>query len=45
MHEEKDAGIREFLARYSAAELATVSKVLGDLLATEVRGVRLVSPG
>jgi DNA-binding MarR family transcriptional regulator len=44
MHEEKDAGIHEFLARYSAAELATISKVLGDLLATELRGVRLVSP-
>ena len=43
MHDEKDAGIHDFLARYTAAELATLTKVLGDLLATERRGLRLVS--
>jgi DNA-binding MarR family transcriptional regulator len=43
MHDEKDEGLNEFLLRYSAAELATITKVLGDLLATETRGVRLVS--
>jgi DNA-binding MarR family transcriptional regulator len=43
MHEEKDAGLTDFLSRYSVAELATVMKVLTDLLATPVRGVRLVS--
>jgi DNA-binding MarR family transcriptional regulator len=42
MHDDKDEGVSEFLSRYSAAELATVTKVLSDLLATERRGVRLV---
>jgi DNA-binding MarR family transcriptional regulator len=46
MHDEMDAGLREFLLRYTATELATVTKVLGDLMATERAGVRLVSdPG
>jgi DNA-binding MarR family transcriptional regulator len=43
MHGEKDEGLNEFLMRYSAAELATITKVLGDLLATERRGFRFVS--
>ncbi len=43
MHDEMDAGLAEFLARYSVAELGTLTKVLGDLLATEKRGVRIVS--
>jgi DNA-binding MarR family transcriptional regulator len=43
MHAEMAAGLDEFLMRYTAAELATVTKVLGDLLHTEKRGVRLVS--
>ncbi|MCV7229741.1 MarR family winged helix-turn-helix transcriptional regulator [Mycolicibacterium komossense] len=42
MHDEKDEGLTEFLSRYSAAELATVTKVLTDLLATQRRGVRLI---
>jgi hypothetical protein len=41
MHDDKDEGLSEFLSRYSA-ELATVTKLLSDLLATERRGVRLV---
>jgi DNA-binding MarR family transcriptional regulator len=45
MHDDKDAGLNEFLLRYSAAELATVTKVLSDLLATERQGVRLVTDG
>ena len=32
MHDDKDEGLSEFLSRYSAAELATVTKVLSDLL-------------
>jgi DNA-binding MarR family transcriptional regulator len=44
MHDEKDEGLHEFLLRYSAAELVTITKVLSDLLATETRGIRLVSP-
>jgi DNA-binding MarR family transcriptional regulator len=42
MHDEMDAGRRDFLLRYTAAELATLTKVLSDLMATEKRGVRLV---
>lgn len=46
MHDEMEDGLREFLLRYTAAELATVTKVLGDLMATEKLGVRLISdPG
>ena len=44
MHDEMDSGLREFLLRYSGAELATASKILSDLLRTEKRGVRLVLP-
>jgi hypothetical protein len=43
MRDEKDEGVSEFLLRYRAAELATVTKVLSGLLATERRGVRLVT--
>jgi DNA-binding MarR family transcriptional regulator len=43
MHDEMEAGLREFLLRYTATELATVTKVLNDLLATKKLGVRLVS--
>jgi DNA-binding MarR family transcriptional regulator len=42
MHDEMEAGVREFLLRYTAAELATVTKILGDLMDTEKVGVRLV---
>jgi DNA-binding MarR family transcriptional regulator len=44
MHDEMDHGREAFLMRYSATELATVTKVLTDLLRTEKRGVRLVGP-
>lgn len=43
MHDEQNRGIEEFLSRYSEGELATVAKILCDLLNTEKRGVRLVS--
>ncbi|HEX5145309.1 MAG TPA: MarR family transcriptional regulator [Mycobacterium sp.] len=39
LHDEMQAGLREFFLRYTAAELGTVTKVLTDLLATERRGV------
>ncbi|AQA06537.1 transcriptional regulator [Mycobacterium sp. MS1601] len=44
MHDEIDAGLRDFLMRYSAGELATVNRMLRDLLAAQRRGVRLVPP-
>lgn len=44
MHHEMDAGVRDFLMRYSAGELATVNRILADLLAAQRRGVRLISP-
>jgi len=43
MHDEMAAGLQDFLLRYSATELATVTKILTDLMATEKRGVRLVT--
>lgn len=43
MHTEMDDGLREFLMRYTAAELEVITRILGDLLRTEKRGVRLVS--
>ena len=39
-----EQGWREFFLRYTSAELETVTKVLGDLLTTEKRGVRLFIP-
>lgn len=42
MHAEMEAGLRDFLLRYTAAELATLTKVLGDLTHTHRSGVRLV---
>ena len=44
MHDEMERGWRDFFLRYTSAELETVTKVLGDLLKTEKRGVRLVNP-
>lgn len=41
MHDEMNRGIDDFLSRYSRAELATVTKILGDLLNTQRIGVRL----
>lgn len=43
MHEEMDRGLADFLVRYSAGELATVTKILSDLMRTERVGVRLVT--
>lgn len=41
MHDEMNLGMSEFLSSYSRAELTTLAKILGDLLATERVGVRL----
>ena len=41
MHDEMTRGLGDFLARYSNAELAVLTKVLRDLLATERVGVRI----
>lgn len=42
MHVEMDAGISDFLSRYSNAELMVVSRVLQDLLVARKDGVRIV---
>jgi DNA-binding MarR family transcriptional regulator len=42
MHDEMDSGWRDFLLRYSNAELQVLTKVLGDLAAARKVGVRLV---
>ncbi|OMC31662.1 transcriptional regulator [Mycobacterium sp. GA-1841] len=44
MHEEMDRGTRDFLLRYSGADLQVLVKVLGDLAAAHKDGVRLVPP-
>ncbi|WP_026356659.1 MarR family winged helix-turn-helix transcriptional regulator [Mycobacterium sp. 141] len=44
LHAEMDSGWRDFLLRYSSAELQVLTKVLGDLAAARKIGVRLV-PG
>lgn len=44
LHGEMNRGLEEFLTRYSRAELATVIKILDDLLRTPRVGVRLTSP-
>ncbi|OHU94728.1 MarR family transcriptional regulator [Mycobacterium talmoniae] len=43
LHEEMNRGMQDFLSRYTRAELATVTKILGDLLRSERVGVRLVT--
>jgi DNA-binding MarR family transcriptional regulator len=43
MHDEMNLGIREFLQRYSNAELQVLEKVLRDLLAARKEGVRIVA--
>lgn len=43
MHDEIEDGLREFLLRYTAAELRTIVKVLNDLANAEKRGVRLLA--
>jgi len=43
LHEEMERGVRDFLQRYSNADLQVVEKVLADLLASEKDGVRIVA--
>jgi DNA-binding MarR family transcriptional regulator len=43
MHDEMDRGLADFLLRYSAAELPTVTKILSDPIRTEKAGARLVT--
>jgi DNA-binding MarR family transcriptional regulator len=43
LHDEMNLGIREFLQRYSNAELQVLEKVLRDLLAARKEGVRIVA--
>ena len=44
MHEEMDDGFRDFLIRYSLADLTVLTTVLNDLAHSERTGVRLVPP-
>lgn len=44
LHDEMNRGLRDFLVRYTNAELQVLDKVLRDLLTTEKLGVRIV-PG
>jgi DNA-binding MarR family transcriptional regulator len=44
MHDEMNRGLADFLARYSRAELATVIKILEDLVRARRVGVRLTPP-
>ncbi len=43
LHEEMEHGVRDFLQRYSNADLQVVEKVLQDLLASGRDGVRIVA--
>lgn len=43
LHREMDLGMREFLQRYSNADLQVLEKVLRDLLAARKVGVRIVA--
>lgn len=43
LHEEMEHGVRDFLQRYSNADLQVVEKVLRDLLAAGRDGVRIVA--
>ncbi|CPU45515.1 Putative transcriptional regulator%2C MarR family [Mycobacteroides abscessus] len=45
LHEEMDRGVRDFLLRYSNADLQVVEKVLQDLLVSGKDGVRIVAAG
>jgi len=44
LHAEMDAGMADFLKRYTADELAFLVRVMTDLLASERVGVRLEPP-
>lgn len=43
LHAEMERGLREFLERYSNADLTVLEKVLRDLLAARKDGVRIVA--
>lgn len=43
LHVEMDRGVREFLQRYSNADLKVLETVLRDLLAARKEGVRIVA--
>jgi DNA-binding MarR family transcriptional regulator len=43
MHDEMRRGLHDFLSRYSNSELAVITRVLRDLLATEEVGVRIAT--
>jgi DNA-binding MarR family transcriptional regulator len=45
LHAEMDRGMREFLQRYSNADLQVLETVLRDLLAARKEGVRIVPAG
>ncbi len=42
MHDEMSRGLADFLKRYSNAELAVLTKVLGDMMAAKKVGVRIM---
>ncbi|WKG02670.1 MarR family winged helix-turn-helix transcriptional regulator [Mycolicibacterium sp. HK-90] len=44
LHDEMDRGTRDFLLRYTSADLQVLVKVLGDLARAHKDGVRLVAP-
>lgn len=44
LHDEMDRGTRDFLLRYSGADLEVLVRVLGDLAGAHKDGVRLVPP-
>ena len=44
MHDEMNRGARDFLLRYSGADLQVLVKILGDLAGAHKDGVRLVPP-
>lgn len=44
LHEEMALGLRDFLKRYSSAELQVLEKVLRDLASTRKVGVRITVP-
>ena len=44
LHEEMNRGAREFLLRYSGADLQVLVTILGDLAGAHKDGVRLVPP-
>jgi hypothetical protein len=45
MHDEKSRGLTDFLKRYSNAEPAVLSKVLGDVMAAKKVGIRNAPAG